>query len=89
MDRDSDWSICCLTTFGTYEEDGFTEVQPVKIYSDKRIREFDEAEARLAKVLGRRSRPKKRDKSARGCASFSMRMCSFPQRSPTARSDSC
>ena len=34
---------------------------PVEIYSEKRIREFDEAEAELAKVLSRRnpSRPKK------------------------------
>ena len=32
---------------------------PVEIYSEKRIREFDEAEAELAKVLRRRSRPKK------------------------------
>jgi antitoxin PrlF len=32
---------------------------PIEIYSEKRIREFDEAEAELAKVLGRRSRPKK------------------------------
>ena len=32
---------------------------PVEIYSGKRIREFDEAEAELAKVLNRRSRPKK------------------------------
>jgi AbrB family looped-hinge helix DNA binding protein len=32
---------------------------PVEIYTEKRIREFDEAEAELAKVLGRRSRPKK------------------------------
>ena len=32
---------------------------PVEIYTEKRIREFDEAEAELAKVLNRRSRPKK------------------------------
>jgi antitoxin PrlF len=32
---------------------------PVEIYSEKRIREFDEAEAELAKVLNRRGRPKK------------------------------
>ena len=32
---------------------------PVEIYSEKRIREFDEAEAELAKILNRRSRPKK------------------------------
>ena len=32
---------------------------PIEIYSEKRIREFDEAEAELAKVLGRRDRPKK------------------------------
>ncbi len=32
---------------------------PVEIYSEKRIREFDEAETELAKVLNRRSRPKK------------------------------
>jgi AbrB family looped-hinge helix DNA binding protein len=32
---------------------------PVEIYSEKRIREFDEAEAELAKVLRQRSRPKK------------------------------
>ena len=32
---------------------------PVEIYSEKRIREFDEAEAELAKVLSRRSRSKK------------------------------
>jgi AbrB family looped-hinge helix DNA binding protein len=32
---------------------------PVEIYSEKRIREFDEAEAELAKVLSRRRRPKK------------------------------
>ena len=32
---------------------------PVEIYSEKRIREFDEAEADLAKVLSRRSRAKK------------------------------
>ena len=32
---------------------------PVEIYSEKRIREFDEAEAELAKVLSRRSRRKK------------------------------
>jgi AbrB family looped-hinge helix DNA binding protein len=32
---------------------------PVEIYSEKRVREFDEAEAELDKVLGRRSRPKK------------------------------
>jgi AbrB family looped-hinge helix DNA binding protein len=32
---------------------------PIEIYSEKRIREFDEAEAQLAKVLNRRRRPKK------------------------------
>ena len=32
---------------------------PVEMYSEKRIREFDEAEAELAEVLGRRRRPKK------------------------------
>lgn len=32
---------------------------PIEIYSEKRIREFDEAEAELAKVLSRRSRAKK------------------------------
>jgi antitoxin PrlF len=32
---------------------------PVEIYSEKRVREFDEAEAELAKVLNYRSRPKK------------------------------
>jgi bifunctional DNA-binding transcriptional regulator/antitoxin component of YhaV-PrlF toxin-antitoxin module len=32
---------------------------PVEIYSEKRIREFDEAEAELAKVLSPRSRAKK------------------------------
>ena len=32
---------------------------PVEIYTEKRIREFDDAEAELAKVLKRRSRPKK------------------------------
>ena len=32
---------------------------PVEIYSEKRIREFDEAEAELAKVLSRRTRSKK------------------------------
>ena len=32
---------------------------PVEIYSEKRIREFDEAEAELAKVLRHRSLPKK------------------------------
>jgi antitoxin PrlF len=32
---------------------------PVEIYGEKRIREFDEAEADLAKVLSRRRRPKK------------------------------
>ena len=32
---------------------------PVEIYTEKRIREFDEAEAELAKVLNRRNRPKK------------------------------
>jgi antitoxin PrlF len=32
---------------------------PIEIYSDKRIREFDEAEAELAKVLSPRRRPKK------------------------------
>jgi antitoxin PrlF len=32
---------------------------PVELYSEKRIREFDEAEAELAKVLNRRRRPKK------------------------------
>ena len=32
---------------------------PVEIYSEKRIREFDEAEADLAKVLSRRNRAKK------------------------------
>jgi antitoxin PrlF len=32
---------------------------PIEIYSDKRIREFDEAEAELTKVLSRRGRPKK------------------------------
>ncbi|CAG0952037.1 hypothetical protein BURK1_00248 [Burkholderiales bacterium] len=32
---------------------------PIEIYSEKRIREFDEAEAELAKVLNRRSRPRK------------------------------
>ena len=35
---------------------------PVEIYSEKRIREFDEAEADLAKVLKHRSRPKKTDR---------------------------
>ena len=35
---------------------------PVEIYSEKRIREFDEAEADLAKVLKPRSRPKKTDR---------------------------
>jgi antitoxin PrlF len=32
---------------------------PVEIYSEKRIREFDEAEAELAQVLNYRSRRKK------------------------------
>ena len=32
---------------------------PVELYSEKRIREFDEAEAELAKVLKRRSRSSK------------------------------
>ena len=32
---------------------------PVEMYTEKRIREFDEAEAELAKVLSRRSRRKK------------------------------
>ena len=32
---------------------------PVEMYSEKRIREFDEAEAELAKVLSHRNRPKK------------------------------
>ena len=32
---------------------------PVEIYSEKRIREFDDAEAELAKVLSHRRRPKK------------------------------
>jgi antitoxin PrlF len=32
---------------------------PVEIYSEKRIREFDEAEADLAKALSHRRRPKK------------------------------
>jgi antitoxin PrlF len=32
---------------------------PVEIYSEKRIREFDAAEAQLTKVLSHRSRPKK------------------------------
>jgi len=32
---------------------------PVEIYSERRIREFDEAEAELAKVLNYRSRTKK------------------------------
>ena len=32
---------------------------PVEMYSEKRIREFDEAEAQLAEVLSRRRRPKK------------------------------
>jgi AbrB family looped-hinge helix DNA binding protein len=32
---------------------------PIEIYSEKRIREFDAAEAELAKVLTGRSRPKK------------------------------
>ena len=32
---------------------------PVEIYSEKRILEFDGAEAELAKVLSHRSRPKK------------------------------
>jgi hypothetical protein len=32
---------------------------PVEIYSEKRIREFDKAEAELAKVLERRSHPRR------------------------------
>ena len=32
---------------------------PVEIYSEKRIREFDAAEAELAKILSRRHRSKK------------------------------
>ena len=32
---------------------------PVEVYSDKRIREFDAAEAELAKILSRRRRSKK------------------------------
>ena len=32
---------------------------PIEIYSDKRIREFDEAEADLAKVLTKRTRAKR------------------------------
>ena len=32
---------------------------PVEMYSEKRIREFDEAEAEVAEVLSRRRRPKK------------------------------
>ena len=38
---------------------------PVEIYSEKRIREFDAAEAELARVLSRRSRPSRRKRSAR------------------------
>ena len=30
---------------------------PVELYSDKRVREFDEAEAELAKFLRRRKKP--------------------------------
>jgi antitoxin PrlF len=33
---------------------------PVEMYSEKRIREFDEAEVDLEKVLSRRRRPRKR-----------------------------
>ena len=32
---------------------------PIEIYSEKRIREFDEAEGDLAKVLSRRNRARK------------------------------
>jgi len=32
---------------------------PVEIYSDKRIREFDQAEAELAKVLTRARKPRR------------------------------
>ena len=32
---------------------------PVEIYSERRIREFDEAETELGKVLSQRGRPKK------------------------------
>ena len=32
---------------------------PVEMYNEKRIREFDEAEAELAEALSRRRRPKK------------------------------
>jgi len=32
---------------------------PVEIYTEKRIREFDEAEAELGKILNRRGRSKK------------------------------
>ncbi len=31
---------------------------PIEIYSDKRIREFDEAEAELEKVLRRKKKPR-------------------------------
>jgi AbrB family looped-hinge helix DNA binding protein len=33
---------------------------PIEIYSEKRIREFDGAEAELAKALSRRNRPKRK-----------------------------
>lgn len=31
---------------------------PIEVYDEKRIREFDEAEAQLEKVLSRRKKPK-------------------------------
>ena len=59
---------------------------PVEIYSEKRIREFDEGEAELASVLRQRAAGRNPLADARGCAFFSMQMFSFPQRSPMARS---
>ncbi len=60
---------------------------PIEIYSPGRIREFDEAEADLAKVLVKKKGRRRAENRACGCSSTPT-SCSRPRRA-TGRCASC
>jgi hypothetical protein len=64
---------------------------PVEIYSEERVREFDAAEAELAKMLDRHlpNRSPGSTAAERRCGSFWMRTSSFRRRNLLVRSASC